>query len=143
MWFRLSSGTRRAPGIRDETSTALSNVVDRSPIAWRTIVGARIVGISSTRSTSWRAIRLATALLGDVDIRWRSSNHSSWDSVASGMNFDVKTRRNVGSSFAQPTRIMLRYVSSTALSSGVNTTGSPQTVPYRMSRVTRSGWAAA
>ena len=45
------------------------------------------------------------------------------------MNLVVKTRRNSGSGFAQPTRIMLRYVSSTACSSAVQATGSPQTVP--------------
>ena len=59
-------------------------------------------------STSWRAIRLATALAGDVDMRWRSSNQRIWSSVASGMKRDVNTRRNTGSSFAQPTRIRLR-----------------------------------
>jgi hypothetical protein len=42
MWFRLSSATSREPRIRPETSTALSNVVDRSPVAWRISDGAVI-----------------------------------------------------------------------------------------------------
>ena len=71
-------------------------------------VGAVIRGRSSTMSTCWRAIRLATAFSGEVDIRWRSSNQRICSSVASGMNCDVNTRRKTGSSFAQPTRIMLR-----------------------------------
>ena len=108
MWFRLWSGTSRAPSIRDETLTALSKVVDRSPSAWSTSVGAVIRDSSSTMSTSWRAIRLATAFSGEVDIRWRSSNQRICSSDASGMNRRVKTRRKSASSFAHPTRIMLR-----------------------------------
>jgi hypothetical protein len=45
------------------------------------------------------------------------------------MNLVVNARRKTGSSFAQPTRIMLRYVSSSAQPSGVRVTGTPQTVP--------------
>ena len=58
-------------------------------------------------STCCRAIRLATAFAGDVDIRWRSSNQRIWISVASGMKRVVKRAGRPGSSFAQPTRIML------------------------------------
>ena len=129
MWFRLSSATMRAPGIAAETSTALANAIDRSPVAWRTSVGARIAGRLAAMSTRCLAIRLATAFVGDVDIRWRSSNQRNCSSVASGMNCVVKTRRNSGSSFAQPTRIMLRYVSSSASPSASRTGGRPQTVP--------------
>ena len=59
-------------------------------------------------TTCWRAIRLSTALAGDVDIRWRSSNQRICSSVASGMKRVVKARRKTGSSFAQPTRIIAR-----------------------------------
>ena len=108
MWLRLSSGTRRASGIADDTVTALSKVVDLSPRDWSTSVGTAMRGRSPTMSTSWRAIRLATALAGEVDMRWRSSNQRIWSSVASGMKRVVNARRNTGSSFAHPTRIMLR-----------------------------------
>ena len=101
-------GDEAGPRDRAETVTALSNVVERSPIACSTIVGAVIRDRSSAMSTCWRATRLATALAGEVDIRWRSSNQRICSSVASGMNRLVKTRRNSGSSFAQPIRIMLR-----------------------------------
>ena len=109
--------------MRDATSTALSNVVERSPVAWRMSVGAVIRWRSSAMSTSWRPIRLATAFSGEVDMRWSSSNQRICSSVASGMKRDVKTRRNTGSSLAQPTRIMLRYVSSSAWPSASRTTG--------------------
>ena len=72
------------------------------------MVGAVIRGSSASMSTCWRAIRLATAFAGDVDMRWRSSNQRICSSVASGMKIVVNTRRKTGSSFAQPTRIMLR-----------------------------------
>ena len=87
--------------------------------------------------------RLATAFSGEVVIRCRASNQRICSSLASGMKMRVKTRRKSGSSFAQPTRIMLRKVSSSASASSSNDTGRPQTVPYRISRVTRSGWRAA
>ena len=80
-------------------------------------------------STCWRPIRLATAFSGEVDIRWSSSNQRICSSLASGMKLVVKTRRKTGSSLAQPTRIMLRYVSSSALPSASRSTGIPQTVP--------------
>ena len=78
-------------------------------------------------------------MAGEVDIRCRSSNQRICSSVASGMKIEVKTRRKIGSSFAQPTRIMLRYVSSSMSPSPSWTTGMPQTVPLRTSRVTRLG----
>ena len=43
-------------GSRDETSTALSNVVDRSPVAWRMSVGAVI---------RWRSSAMSTGLAAD------------------------------------------------------------------------------
>ena len=80
---RARPGERRGSGRRP--SIALSNVVARSPIAWRISVGAVIRGISSSMSTAWRPSRLATAFCGDVDIRWRSSNQRICSSSASGM----------------------------------------------------------
>ena len=65
---RPGSARRRAPRCRTSSTGR--------PSAWRTIVGARIARISSPSSTCWRAIRLATAFPGEVDIRWRSSNQA-------------------------------------------------------------------
>ena len=59
------------------------------------------------------------------------------------MKIEVKTRRKIGSSFAHPARIMLRYASSSMSPSPSWTTGTPQTVPLSTSRVTASGWAIA
>ena len=98
MWLLLSRATSRASGICAATSGAFSNVVMWSPTAWSTRVGAVMRPSSSPRSTACRAMRLATAFSGDVDMRWRASNHAIWSSVASGMNMLVKTRRKRGSS---------------------------------------------
>ncbi len=107
-------------------------------------VGHETSGATSVTSMSPKISMKRTAFSGDVVRRCNSLNAAHCSSVPSGMNCDVNTWRNAGSSLPHPTRASSRCRAASALLLGRRApTGRGRHAPHRTSAETRSGWRTA